>query len=234
MVALCAAALAVAAAGCASTAAASTAARAARRSPAGPRSCRAAGDHAELHLPVHQQRVVQRYQHRRPAVPAVPAAVLVRPNGQPTVNNSLSLANPPMFNGDKVTITLKHYMWSNGTQVTAQDVMFWLNMVLAVPADCGRLHRVPDEREGHHGGQPHRADHGDGQGVLADLVPVQRAEPDHPDAGRVGPDRVRAEQLRHHRQRLRGGLQLPRRPVQGPVHATWARRCGASWTGRGS
>jgi peptide/nickel transport system substrate-binding protein len=56
---------------------------------------------------------------------------------QPTVNNSLSLANPPAFSGTKVTITLKHYMWSNGTPVTAQDVEFWLNMLLAVPQDWG-------------------------------------------------------------------------------------------------
>jgi peptide/nickel transport system substrate-binding protein len=28
-------------------------------------------------------------------------------------------------------------MWSDGTQVTAQDVMFWLNMMLAVPQDWG-------------------------------------------------------------------------------------------------
>jgi peptide/nickel transport system substrate-binding protein len=58
-------------------------------------------------------------------------------NGQPAVNYPLSLADPPMFNGDKVTIVLKHYMWSNGTQVTAQDVTFWLNMELAEPADFG-------------------------------------------------------------------------------------------------
>jgi peptide/nickel transport system substrate-binding protein len=58
-------------------------------------------------------------------------------NGQPVVNYSLSLANPPLFNGDKVTITLKHYMWSDGTQVTATDVMFWLNMELAEPANFG-------------------------------------------------------------------------------------------------
>ena len=58
-------------------------------------------------------------------------------NGQPVANNSLSVANPPMFNGDKVTITLKHYVWSNGTQVTASDVMFWLNMELAEPANFG-------------------------------------------------------------------------------------------------
>jgi peptide/nickel transport system substrate-binding protein len=53
----------------------------------------------------------------------------------PTVNYSLSLANQPTFNGDQVTITLKHYMWSNGTPVTAQDVMFWLNMETALPTD---------------------------------------------------------------------------------------------------
>jgi peptide/nickel transport system substrate-binding protein len=50
----------------------------------------------------------------------------------PTVNTSLSLANPPTFNGNQVTITLKPYKWSNGTQVTAQNVMFWLNMLSAV------------------------------------------------------------------------------------------------------
>jgi peptide/nickel transport system substrate-binding protein len=58
-------------------------------------------------------------------------------NGQPTVNFSLSVANPPMFNGTKVTIALKHYMWSDGTPVTAQDVAFWLNMELAEPANFG-------------------------------------------------------------------------------------------------
>jgi peptide/nickel transport system substrate-binding protein len=54
---------------------------------------------------------------------------------QPTFNSSLSLADAPTFNGTKVTINLKHYMWSDGTQVTAQDVMFWLNMETAEPAD---------------------------------------------------------------------------------------------------
>ncbi len=58
-------------------------------------------------------------------------------NGQPVVNGSLSLANPPTFSGRTVTITLKHYLWSNGTQVTAQNVMFWINMMLAVPQDWG-------------------------------------------------------------------------------------------------
>src|SRR3984885_6105601 len=56
---------------------------------------------------------------------------------EPTLNKSLSLAYPPTFSGDTVTIKLKPYMWSNGTRVTAQDVMFWLNMEQAVPADYG-------------------------------------------------------------------------------------------------
>jgi peptide/nickel transport system substrate-binding protein len=56
---------------------------------------------------------------------------------QPTLNTSLSLASPATFSGRTVTITLKHYMWSNGTPVTAQDVVFWLNMMLAVPQDWG-------------------------------------------------------------------------------------------------
>ena len=54
---------------------------------------------------------------------------------QPVVNPSLSLASLPVFSGRNVTITLKHYMWSNGTPVTAQDVVFWINMMRAVPQD---------------------------------------------------------------------------------------------------
>jgi len=52
---------------------------------------------------------------------------------QPTLNTSLSLADPATFSGRNVTITLKHYMWSDGTPVTAQDVVFWINMMRAVP-----------------------------------------------------------------------------------------------------
>jgi peptide/nickel transport system substrate-binding protein len=64
-------------------------------------------------------------------------------NGQPVANNTLSVANPPVVSGRNVTITLKHYMWSNGTQVTAQDVMFWLNMEKALPADYGAYTGFP-------------------------------------------------------------------------------------------
>lgn len=65
-------------------------------------------------------------------------AFLYRPlywfgNGtQPTLNPSLSLADQPVYNGKQVTITLKNYKWSDGTQVTAQNVLFWINMLQAV------------------------------------------------------------------------------------------------------
>jgi peptide/nickel transport system substrate-binding protein len=62
---------------------------------------------------------------------------------QPTVNYTLSLAYPPRLNGTKVTIMLKHYIWSNGTQVTAQNVIFWLNMELAEPTSYGAYTGFP-------------------------------------------------------------------------------------------
>jgi peptide/nickel transport system substrate-binding protein len=64
---------------------------------------------------------------------------------QPTLNPSLSLANYPTFSGNNVTITLKPYMWSNGTPVTATDVVFWLNMEQAVGAtDYGAYTGFPN------------------------------------------------------------------------------------------
>jgi peptide/nickel transport system substrate-binding protein len=54
---------------------------------------------------------------------------------QPVFNSSLSLASAPVFDARNVTINLKHYMWSNGTPVTAPDVMFWINMMKGVPDD---------------------------------------------------------------------------------------------------
>jgi peptide/nickel transport system substrate-binding protein len=50
----------------------------------------------------------------------------------PTLNTSLSLANPPVYSGKNVTITLKGWKWSNGETVTAQDVLFWIHMLQAV------------------------------------------------------------------------------------------------------
>ena len=43
---------------------------------------------------------------------------------QPLMNPSLSLANAPTWSGNTATITLKHYVWSDGTPVTTADVMF--------------------------------------------------------------------------------------------------------------
>lgn len=47
-----------------------------------------------------------------------------------TYNATLSIAQAPVFsNGNKtVTITLKTYKWSDGEQVVATDIMFWLNI----------------------------------------------------------------------------------------------------------
>src|SRR5579871_2274127 len=48
-----------------------------------------------------------------------------------TLNTALSIANTPVFsNGNTVaTVTLKPYKWSNGESVTAQDVVFWMNIM---------------------------------------------------------------------------------------------------------
>jgi peptide/nickel transport system substrate-binding protein len=49
----------------------------------------------------------------------------------PNLNPSLSLASQPVYsNGNKtVSVEIKNYKWSNGETVTAQDVMFWMNMM---------------------------------------------------------------------------------------------------------
>jgi len=54
---------------------------------------------------------------------------------EPYLNTGLSLAKLPQYSGQKVTINLKgSYRWSNGEQVSAQDVVFWLNMMKAEAA----------------------------------------------------------------------------------------------------
>jgi peptide/nickel transport system substrate-binding protein len=55
-------------------------------------------------------------------------------NGQPYLNRQLSLARPPAYHGQTVTIKLKRYRWSNGTTLTPADVVFWMNMMKAVVA----------------------------------------------------------------------------------------------------
>ncbi len=55
-------------------------------------------------------------------------------NGEPTLNEPLSLAYPPLFssNNTVVTVKLKHWVWSDGKPVTARDVVFWMNLLSAV------------------------------------------------------------------------------------------------------
>lgn len=50
-----------------------------------------------------------------------------------TVDHSRSIANAPAWSADgrTVTVTLKHWVWSDGTAVTARDVQFWQNLVKA-------------------------------------------------------------------------------------------------------
>ncbi len=60
-------------------------------------------------------------------------------NGKPAVNYRLSLARPPVFsNQDRsATITLKPYLWSDGTPVTTRDVEFWMNLLQHEKANWG-------------------------------------------------------------------------------------------------
>jgi peptide/nickel transport system substrate-binding protein len=53
--------------------------------------------------------------------------------GGTQLNTALSLAAPPAYTagGTSAVITLKPYRWSNGETVTADDVVFWMNMLHA-------------------------------------------------------------------------------------------------------
>ncbi|HEU5418009.1 MAG TPA: ABC transporter substrate-binding protein [Streptosporangiaceae bacterium] len=54
---------------------------------------------------------------------------------QPTLSPDLSLAYPPVYHGNQAIIKLKtNYRWSDGTPVTAQNVIFWMNMMKAEAA----------------------------------------------------------------------------------------------------
>ncbi len=52
-----------------------------------------------------------------------------------SVDYSLSIGNAPVYSDDNrvVTITLKHYLWSNGQPVSVRDVLFWINLLRADP-----------------------------------------------------------------------------------------------------
>jgi peptide/nickel transport system substrate-binding protein len=53
--------------------------------------------------------------------------------GNTSVDYRLSIGDPPAYSdgGRVVTITLKHYAWSDGETVSARDVGFWINLVKA-------------------------------------------------------------------------------------------------------
>ena len=57
----------------------------------------------------------------------------------PNLNLKLSLATSPVYSngGRTVTISLKNYKWSNGTPVTSQDVVFWMNLLKANATSWG-------------------------------------------------------------------------------------------------
>ncbi len=58
---------------------------------------------------------------------------------QPTLDYAHSMANPPVWNktDTAVTVTLKPYKWSDGTPVTARDVVFYINLGKAMGATWG-------------------------------------------------------------------------------------------------
>jgi peptide/nickel transport system substrate-binding protein len=60
-------------------------------------------------------------------------------NGKPVLNDRLSLADYPTFsdNNRTVTVKLRDYAWSDGTKVTAQGVVFWINMMKAQKKNWG-------------------------------------------------------------------------------------------------
>ncbi|HEY5111077.1 MAG TPA: carboxypeptidase regulatory-like domain-containing protein, partial [Acidimicrobiales bacterium] len=68
---------------------------------------------------------------------------------QPSLNPALSLATTPTFanNNTTVTLNLKNYQWSNGETVTAQDVVFWMNLMKVEPTNyCGyATGGIPDD-----------------------------------------------------------------------------------------
>jgi peptide/nickel transport system substrate-binding protein len=65
--------------------------------------------------------------------------------GKASIDYPLSIGNRPVYSdGDRVvTITLKHYVWSDGETVSARDVGFWINMLKANKANWANY--VPGE-----------------------------------------------------------------------------------------
>ena len=79
---------------------------------------------------------------------------------RPILNEQLSLAYLPQYSdgGRSVTITLKHYRWSDGLPVTSRDVQFWMNLLKANKANWGGYvpGDFPDNVRGFHIDSPSR------------------------------------------------------------------------------
>jgi peptide/nickel transport system substrate-binding protein len=69
----------------------------------------------------------------------------------PNLNLSLSVGKEPTYsnNDQTVTIDLNNYKWSNGEAMSAQDVVFWMNMMIANKSIFGAyvpgINAIPDD-----------------------------------------------------------------------------------------
>ncbi len=119
---------------------------------------------------------------------------------QPTLNPSLSLAESPVYSNNNTTVVvkMKPYKWSNGETVTAQDIMFWMNMMHSDKANWAAYAPgyIPDNIKSITGRQPDAADlHPVGAGEPV-LVHLQPAVADHAPPRGLG----------HHQHRGDGGF----------------------------
>ena len=140
----------------------------------------------------------------------------------PNLNPSLSLAQPPVYsnNNKTVTINLNPYKWSNGETVTAENVMFWMNMLHAEKANWAGVlaggHPRRRRRASPSNSPTQLTMHADRTGQHL-LVHLQRAVPDHPDAQRLGHHRHGwRPQLRGLRRRAPTGRPTPPAPRSTP------------------
>ncbi|MGH7641685.1 MAG: ABC transporter substrate-binding protein [Candidatus Dormibacteria bacterium] len=62
-----------------------------------------------------------------------PSLYVIGNHNSLSVDQGASVAELPSYSNQNkvVTITLKHWLWSNGKPITARDVVFWLNLVSA-------------------------------------------------------------------------------------------------------
>lgn len=61
-------------------------------------------------------------------------------NYRPTIDYNYSVGQPPKFSGGGKTVTIKlnQWKWADGESVTSRDLVFWMNLMKANPADwCG-------------------------------------------------------------------------------------------------